>query len=170
VTVESKIEIINPPNTLKSKIVVGGPGAVDPNTLERAEAVIAGMSDNYLKSVQDDMVRISSAFERLKNVAGDGSTQAIEEIFQISHDVKGQGGSFGYPLLTAIGNELCRLIEKMGNDIGSFARLKNVDSDHLHALILVPLPELLQMRSLHIAPSSPTGEEIQDDHLALEIR
>jgi len=119
VTVESKIEIINPPNTLKSKIVVGGPGAVDPNTLERAEAVIAGMSDNYLKSVQDDMVRISSAFERLKNVAGDGSTQAIEEIFQISHDVKGQGGSFGYPLLTAIGNELCRLIEKMGNDIGS---------------------------------------------------
>lgn len=117
-TVESKIEIINPPNTLKSKIIVGGPGAVDPNTLERAEAVIAGMSDNYLKSVQDDMARISSAFERLKNVTGDGSTPVIEEIFQISHDVKGQGGSFGYPLLTAIGNELCRLIEKMGNDIG----------------------------------------------------
>lgn len=118
-TAESKVEVINPPNTLKSKIIVGGPGAVDPGTLERAEAVIAGMSDNYMKSVQDDMVRISSAFERLKDSAGGGSTQAIEEIFQISHDVKGQGGSFGYPLLTAIGNELCRLIEKMENDVGA---------------------------------------------------
>jgi chemotaxis protein histidine kinase CheA len=119
VTVESKIEIINPPNTLKSKIIVGGPGAVDPSTLERAEAVIASMSDNYLKSVQDDMIKISAAFERLKNSRGGGSTEAIEEIFRISHDVKGQGGSFGYPLLTAIGNELCRLIEKLGNDIGA---------------------------------------------------
>jgi HPt (histidine-containing phosphotransfer) domain-containing protein len=119
VTAETKVEVINPPNTLKSKIIVGGPGAVDPKTLERAESVIAGMSDNYLKSVQDDMVRISAAFERLKSGAGNGSTPAIEEIFQISHDVKGQGGSFGYPLLTAIGNELCRLIEKLGNDIGA---------------------------------------------------
>ena len=34
-------------------------------------------------------------------------------MFQIAHDIKGQGGSFGYDLMTVIGNELCRLIERV---------------------------------------------------------
>ena len=33
-------------------------------------------------------------------------------MFQIAHDIKGQGGSFGYDLMTLIANELCRLIER----------------------------------------------------------
>jgi hypothetical protein len=29
----------------------------------------------------------------------------------VAHDIKGQGGSFGYHLMTAVGNQLCRFIE-----------------------------------------------------------
>jgi len=38
---DDDVEIITPPNSLKSKVTVGGPGAVDPQALERAEKAIA---------------------------------------------------------------------------------------------------------------------------------
>ncbi len=109
---EDKVEIINPPNTVKTKVRVGGPGAVDTSTLERAEEAIAGMADQYLDWVQDDLKRIDAAFKILAAATGERKEE-IDGVFQVAHDMKGQGGSFGYDLVTAIGNQLCRLIEKL---------------------------------------------------------
>jgi len=108
------MEIINPPNTLKDKVREGGPGAVDLATLERAENVIAGMADSYLEWVQEDLVRIDAAYKALAAAAAPRKEQA-DQVFQIAHDIKGQGGSFGYDLMTLIANELCRLIERQDN-------------------------------------------------------
>lgn len=105
-------KIITPPNTLKNKVTVGGPGAVDLEALERAEAVIAQLSDNYLEWVQEDLDNIQKAFDDLRKTMNDPKP-VLERIFQISHDIKGQGGSFGYQLMTAVGNELCRFVEKL---------------------------------------------------------
>lgn len=112
-----ELEIINPPNTLKSKVKIGGPGAINPDMLEKAEQVLAGLSDSYLDWVQEDLKNISAAFEELKAGKGD-QTKILGDIFRISHDVKGQGGSFGYNLMTAVGNELCRMLEKLPSPIG----------------------------------------------------
>ncbi|NQU59589.1 MAG: Hpt domain-containing protein [Rhodospirillales bacterium] len=114
---DDKLEVINPPNTLKSKVGTGGPGAVDLEALERAEQVIAGMTDSYLDWVAEDLKKIEAAYSVLAAATGDRKAE-MEAVFQISHDIKGQGGSFGYDLMTAIGNELCRLIEK-ADKIGS---------------------------------------------------
>lgn len=111
---DDEMEIITPPNTLRSKVRKGGPGAVDPAVLERAEKVIASMADSYLEWVQEDLGRLQGAYDRLfaaKDTAG--RQQALSEVFQVAHDMKGQGGSFGYDLITAIGNELCRMIERV---------------------------------------------------------
>jgi len=108
---EDKLEVINPPNTLKQKVGTGGAGAVDLEALERAEQVIAGMTDSYLSWVADDLKKMDKAYARLAAATGDRKEE-MEAIFQIAHDIKGQGGSFGYDLMTAIANELCRLIEK----------------------------------------------------------
>ena len=110
---ESEVEVITPPNTLKSKVGVGGPGAVDLQTLERAEAVIAGMTDSYLEWVANDLQKISDAYDRLVEAPAGASREPLDKVFQISHDMKGQGGSFDYQLMTAIGTELCHMIEKI---------------------------------------------------------
>jgi HPt (histidine-containing phosphotransfer) domain-containing protein len=114
---KEEMEIINPPNTLKSKVKIGGPGAISPDMIEKAEQVLAGLSDNYLDWVQQDLKNISAAFEELKAGRGD-QKKILDNIFRIAHDMKGQGGSFGYNLVTAVGNELCRMIEKMPSPIG----------------------------------------------------
>lgn len=108
---DDEMEIINPPNLLRSKVKEGGPGAVDLATLERAESVIAAMADSYLEWVEEDLKRIEAAYVKMAAASGDRKAEA-EGVFQIAHDIKGQGGSFGYDLMTVIGNELCRLIER----------------------------------------------------------
>ena len=104
-------QIITPPQTLQAKVEKGGPGAVDMDALAKAEAVIANLADDYMEWVREDFERLEKAYDQLKS--GDGDAKAnLNAVFQIAHDMKGQGGSFGYDLMTAIGDHLCRLIEK----------------------------------------------------------
>jgi hypothetical protein len=70
------------------------------------------MGDQYLDWVQEDLGKIDAAFVALKAATGDRA-QEVDDVFQASHDMKGQGGS--YDLITAIGNQLCRMIEKVDN-------------------------------------------------------
>ncbi len=79
--------------------------------LERAEQVISGMTGSYLTWVAEDLNKIDVAFAALKAASGDRKEE-MNGIFLVAHDIKGQDGSFGYNLMTAIGNELCRFIEK----------------------------------------------------------
>lgn len=108
---DDKLEIINPPNNLKQKVGIGGAGAVDLEALERAEQVIAGMTDSYLDWVVEDLKKIDQAYAKLEAATGDRKEE-MEAVFDVSHDIKGQGGTFGYDLMTAIATELCRLIER----------------------------------------------------------
>ena len=107
-----KAQVIKPPAGLQKKVVAGGPGAVTPEVLERAEAAISKLSGSYLEWVEGDLDKIQQAFEAIE--PGDAkASAALSRIFQISHDMKGQGGSFGYDLVTVVGDRLCRLIEGM---------------------------------------------------------
>lgn len=108
---DEDLEIITPPTSLKSKVREGGPGAVDLETLERAEKVIASMADSYLEWVQEDLTRLDNCYKAMQE-AEPPRKKAADGLFQVAHDIKGQGGCFGYDLMTVIGNELCRLLER----------------------------------------------------------
>lgn len=126
-------EQINPPNALRTKVTIGGPGAVDSAMLERAESAIANLSGNYLEWVKQDLAKLETAFAKLKDGQG-GTNEILREIFGIVHDMRGQGGSFGYHLITVIGNQLCRFIDKVtgpGPDETEAIRL------HIEAMQLV---------------------------------
>ncbi|MBT3237993.1 MAG: phosphorelay protein [Rhodospirillaceae bacterium] len=107
---DEDVQVIKPPNTLSAKVSKGGPGAVDLEAIERAEAVIAGMADNYLEWVEEDLVKLQKSYDGLIGDR-DNAKERMETIFGIAHDMKGQGGSFNYDLMTILGNDLCRFIE-----------------------------------------------------------
>lgn len=131
-------QIIKPPQTLQAKVDKGGPGAVDMDALARAEDVIANLADDYLDWVREDFVRLEAAYEKLKAHDGDDKDN-LEAMFQIAHDMKGQGGSFGYDLMTAIGDHLCRLLETL--DKGG-ARELTMIRVHIDAMRVVITKEL----------------------------
>lgn len=93
-------------------IVPGRPLAEEERkAIRRAEAVIAGLAGRYLAAAEADLARLKAA---AADVAADpaGWTSHLDRLFHISHDMKGQGATFGYPLVTDIGNRLCRFVEK----------------------------------------------------------
>ncbi len=107
-----KPEIINPPNKLKTKVSTGGTGAVTPETLAQAEASFAEMRADYLEWVEADLGKLANALAGLKvgMTAGDA---IYRDLFAVAHDVKGQGGSFGYHLMTEIGTLMCRYLKDL---------------------------------------------------------
>ncbi|KJS34831.1 MAG: hypothetical protein VR70_16860 [Rhodospirillaceae bacterium BRH_c57] len=130
---DGKPQFIQPPNHVKDKVSVTSNG-IDFDTLEKAEQLIAGMQDSYLEWVDEDLRKLQ-ALEAQLDGAGP-RLQVFKDIYSISHDVKGQGGSFDYPLMTVIGNHLCRYIERLG-DVEPSDKNVGVVKVHISALRLV---------------------------------
>ena len=107
-----KAKITTPPNPVKEKTKVGGAFAVDATTLEKAEEAISAMAPQYLEWVKQDLISIDAAYNDLIN-SDEKIQENCQRIFLISHDMKGQGGTFGFDLITSIGDQLCRMIDKI---------------------------------------------------------
>lgn len=84
----------------------------DERTVKRAEAVINYLAEQYLDVAVQDLSNLEDAVAELK-ANPDSHVLCLKRIFEISHDMKGQGGSFGYPMITSICTQLCRFVEQL---------------------------------------------------------
>jgi hypothetical protein len=106
--------------------------------LARAQAAVADIAKNYAVNNTGD---IDSCGGQLKAAREDASSRAasIKELYGIAHNIKGQGSSFGYPLVTRIGHSLCTLVrqerEFSDADLG-------VVQAHLDALRLILVKDI----------------------------
>ncbi len=130
---DPKVEIITPPDTLKDKVKSGVPGGVDEKVLERAEAVVASLGGEFVQWAEKDLESLQLAFDGLKAGTAE-QKESLRAIFNISHDIKGQGGSFDYGLLTTVGDSLCKLTEE--KDRAGPAEIEAIGL-HVEALKLV---------------------------------
>lgn len=73
-----------------------------------AEAALAALSAEYPGYARADVVRIEQSLALIQPDTED-CTVAIETVFGVAHDIKGQGASFGYDLMTQLGDALCDL-------------------------------------------------------------
>lgn len=78
-----RVQVIKPPNTLRSKVKVGGHGAVNTEALERAENIIASLGGEYLTWVRDDLKKLEEAFAKAKE--NTGTRDDIGAVYKIVH-------------------------------------------------------------------------------------
>ena len=76
--------------------------------LARAQAAVADLAKSFEASAVVDLDRCA-AFLNTARENPAGRADAVKEIYGIAHNLKGQGSSFGYPLITRIGQSLCQL-------------------------------------------------------------
>lgn len=74
-----------------------------------AQAAVAGLSDKYIGWVNDDLKRLDAA---IADVTDGNNADALRGVYGVAHDIKGQGSTFGYHLITDIGQLLCRYAER----------------------------------------------------------
>jgi hypothetical protein len=105
---EDEFEVIAPPNALMGKVRVEADGnAVD--LIARADAAIANQSEFYLNRAREELDGLCAAYDHAMDDPAERAG-ALDRMFGIAHNMKGQGGSFGYDLVTSIGSSLCECL------------------------------------------------------------
>lgn len=98
---------IEPKTSLRD--MVGPKKSVEFPTAEM-EHVIEQMLPEYELRAQKDIDALTELHAELER--DPFNEELRNKIFKVCHDAKGQGGTFGYDLITTVGNDLCRFIEK----------------------------------------------------------
>ncbi len=110
-TNDRKASVIpSPGKLLKARLDRGRGDVMDRALLERAEAAVQGMSEDYHLSALDDIAELRGLARAVAEGAADDES-ATGRIYSIALDVKGQGATFGYPLVTQIGDSLVRFMD-----------------------------------------------------------
>ncbi|HKP22965.1 MAG TPA: Hpt domain-containing protein [Dongiaceae bacterium] len=103
-------------------------------SLARAEKAVANLARDYATWALVDVAKARTALAAANDdLAGRG--QHVEALFRIGHDLKGQGSSFGFPLVTKIGHSLCALTRNRAR--GYESRDLDLAKSHLDALDLI---------------------------------
>ncbi|HEX6958544.1 MAG TPA: Hpt domain-containing protein [Ferrovibrio sp.] len=79
-----------------------------------AEAAVASLADQYVGWVNDDLHRLDTAVAAVTDgrVEGESGKQVLTAVYDVAHDIKGQGSTFGYDLVTEIAHLLCSYVTK----------------------------------------------------------
>jgi hypothetical protein len=122
-----------PANSNKSDAEDIGEGRIS-NALARAEAAVANLARDYATWALADVAKArGSLTAAIEDPAG--CAPHVEALFRVGHDLKGQGSSFGFPLVTKIGQSLCALTRDRARQYDS----KHLDlaKSHLDAIDLI---------------------------------
>lgn len=119
---DDEVEIIANPNPIAKKAkAVFGKSADE--MLQVAAEKINNLQGEFTAILRQDVEKIQGLFRSAETDLA-GRNGHIDAIRRLSHELRGQGGTFGYPLVTEIGDSLCKLLEM----------LKTVEPGHLPLL------------------------------------
>ena len=107
-----KPQFIRPPHSLGKAIVGDGPARMDPELLKKAEAVVKEMERDFPDWADEYLDRMRAA---LNDATADpaGAAENLQQIFTLVMDLKGQAGSYGYQMLTQLGDLLKSYTEEL---------------------------------------------------------
>ena len=106
----SNAETITPPNPLDKAKNGDGPVKIDPNVLREAEKAVEDLGDEFPVWARQDVDALQQALADAQ-VDPANMEAAIGEIYKRALDLKGQGGGFGYSLVTSVGDLLTKFLE-----------------------------------------------------------
>jgi chemotaxis protein histidine kinase CheA len=102
-----KVRLYRFRNVLKEKTAGtgGGPITIDPKALEAANAALQKMAEDYPDWVIKHVEELRTHHARCVDTPTD-RRRRFAMMREIAHDMKGQGGTFGYPLITTFATSL----------------------------------------------------------------
>jgi CheY-like chemotaxis protein len=132
-----KVFLFKLQNRLREKVMglgKGGPVVIDPEVLKAAEQQRDRMETDYADWVRGTIKQLTDAYD--KALAEERQrTPLVAQINKISHDLRGQGTTFGYPLITVFGNSLFNCTDKVDAVSDKLLELVRAHIDGITAVI-----------------------------------
>jgi len=101
-------QVVERPNELAKKVPKTG-GVNPEKAFKDAEKIVEKMSSDYVDKLGTDI-------ETMKGLANayrdDPSQDNLDKLFRLIHNMRGQGATFGFPLITEIGRNFCRYVRE----------------------------------------------------------
>ncbi|MGE0251442.1 MAG: response regulator [Dongiaceae bacterium] len=110
---KAKIWYFHLPNKLKVKLApksVEEEGKIDPKLLRAAEKQLRSRKDDYTTWVQGNVEKLMGQYTELAKQPKN-PWKYYQTIYNIAHELRGQGDTFGYNLITTFGKSLCDYTE-----------------------------------------------------------
>jgi hypothetical protein len=85
------------------------PPVFDDDALARADKTLEAMSGSFEEWLHADITKLQDARKRAELFGW--SDAGLDTLWRVSHDLKGMGATYGFPLVTQIASSLCRLTE-----------------------------------------------------------
>ena len=126
--------IIKPRQPLREKCLRPGDAEeAAEQAIANAEQALQQLSVNFDDWMADEARQLGDARDAAK--AADFEQEALTELFQVTHNLKGQATTLGYPFADEICASLCRLIDKMPDTSRLPAVLIDQHVDAVRALV-----------------------------------
>ena len=103
--------------SLKHKVGRGGPKAVTEDLLAKADAEVKQRAEDYLSWLENDLDELEGYLAKAKQGADPATTLRGLEL--CSYRIKGQGGMFGYTLVTAIAAKMFNYLDHLETELDS---------------------------------------------------
>lgn len=104
----AKVNIMKPKVDLRAKAPEIGDSLDD--LIAKADAAVAEMAEAYPARVEEELGELIVHINEAVAAIGEPQKERLSKVYGYAHDFKGQGGSFGYDLISRIGASICRLL------------------------------------------------------------
>ena len=125
-------EFIQAPNTLRAKVGARF-GGVDAEAIARAEAALAGLASQFDGWLKDEAEKLEAAHREVRDHGA--TTERMNALYTCAHDLKGLGGTYGFPLVSRMAGSLCKLMDGAGGRTAAPLFLIDAHIDGIRALI-----------------------------------
>jgi len=105
-------QLITPPNLLKVKVGGQGGKGIDIEAIHQASSAIAYMADEFGDRVTLEIAMLMKLSHDLDNDPS-RSEKIGAKVLRIARDVAGQGETFGYNLISKVGESMSRYVENV---------------------------------------------------------
>jgi hypothetical protein len=106
-------KIIHAPNGLRKAKIGTGRAKLDMKILAKAEKVVEKIQEEYSDWAHEDLAALDDVLKALKS--GDDEQQtALKTLYTLSLDMKGQGGSFGFRMMSEVAARLNDFVAMRG--------------------------------------------------------
>ncbi|MEM6904174.1 MAG: hypothetical protein AAF556_13130 [Pseudomonadota bacterium] len=131
-SVDESVEFLPASRALQKKS--GGPkGRFGALKLEAAQGQIDERAEAFMSQMESEIVALKGAYDKVKD-ATSADANALRKIAMIAREIKGLAGTFGFDLLTSIGDSLYEFASDLP---GLTQRRADLIGAHIDAIDLV---------------------------------
>src|SRR6185369_5071458 len=129
------VEFVKPPRTLADKTGRGTPGAGDRLIRKADEAVKEHQGKIDYKKIAG--ASIDRLHQLMHKFIAEPASQAEtgHQIYELCHDLKGEGASFGYPAVSRVADLICRVMDCKVSRDQRFLEIVKVEVESIRAMI-----------------------------------